>query len=408
MENHGIRALQHAQQIVAAYPGRGSATRAEARAAAYVQQTLQKLGLTDIRVQSFSGLRSIWLFLSTAFGLALSGHAAFWLLRHPIGPVPALAITLAAFAAAGFLLWRKTSFKSYPLKDGLPHGPSQNVLAVIPPRQETQQQVVLTANLDSHRAVWWFASDVLVQLYQKLTPVAVYGLAGAPLLYTLAVLTGWQVFAWLALIPALVQFLVWFTGVTADLGAYSSGANDNASSIGILLTLAERLLQAPLEQTEVWLAFTGCGASGCEGMQTLLAEHGPELNEALFLNFERVGIGDRLAALGAGGELEQLILESGKQTGLQPAQGGRTEAFSQGQLLKKRGFASIHIQSLRERTNLPPEWRRLTDTADRLQESALDRAQDFAWAVMEIYRPANKSFSRTPAAAGGKDRINVS
>ncbi len=413
----GKKALYHAQQITNASAGRGSATRAEAKAAAYVQQELLKLGLTDLHVQSFTGLRSIWLFLSLAFGLALAGHGAFWLLKRPLGSVPALIVALAAFVAASYTLWRKSSFQSYALQDSLPHGPSQNVLAIITPLQETHQRVLLTANLDSPRAVWWFAQDVLAQVYKKLAPLAVYGLAGAPLLYALAVFTGWQGLAWLALVPALLHFLVWFTGMTADLGAYSPGANDNASSVGLLLALAERLRQAPLEQTEVWLAFTGCGASGCEGMQTLLAEFGPELKEALFLDFERVGIGDRLVYTQNKGvrrikplsaELEKLIRETGQLTGTQPVQVCWAEALGQGQLLSVGGLACVGIRSLRQGSDVAPEGGRLTDTANRLQESALERAQDFAWAVLQAYNPANKSFSRRPERAGGDERINKS
>ena len=110
--------------------------------------------------------------------------------------------------------------------------------------------------------------------------------------YFLAVLTRWQLFAWLGLILAVFHFLGWFTGVTADLGRYSPGANDNASGVGTILALAERLKGQPLEHTEIWLAFTGCEESGCDGVLALIKEHGNALREALFIDFEMVGIGD--------------------------------------------------------------------------------------------------------------------
>lgn len=91
MENHSDpsalwaqRALRHASEVTNASPGRGSATRAEAQAAEYVKSQLTGLGIADIRLQPFHGLRSIWLFFSLAFGMALVGHAAFWLLRLPL------------------------------------------------------------------------------------------------------------------------------------------------------------------------------------------------------------------------------------------------------------------------------------------------------------------------------------
>jgi len=140
------RALRHARGVANASPGRGSATQAEAQAADYVKTQLAGLGVADIRQLPFRGLRSIWLFFSLAFGMALVGHAAFWLLRAPIGWLAALVITCTAFAMSAFLLWRKLTFRNYPLQESLPQGPSQNVIARLPlkkrqPLQRTRRKV---------------------------------------------------------------------------------------------------------------------------------------------------------------------------------------------------------------------------------------------------------------------------
>jgi len=99
----GQRALDHVKSILALAPGgRGSATKAEARAAEYVRARLADLGAADARLQTFRGLRSIWLFLALAYGFALIGHAAFWLLRRPLGGAPALGISILSFAFGAF------------------------------------------------------------------------------------------------------------------------------------------------------------------------------------------------------------------------------------------------------------------------------------------------------------------
>jgi hypothetical protein len=116
------RALSHASHITNASPGRGSATENEARAAGYVHEHLSRIGIGNLHIQEFSGLRSIWFFLALAFGFALFGHAAFWLLRSPLGILPALLISLVAFAFSGFMLFRKFTFRDYPLRKTLPHG----------------------------------------------------------------------------------------------------------------------------------------------------------------------------------------------------------------------------------------------------------------------------------------------
>jgi hypothetical protein len=382
------KALEYAQQITSIAPGRGSATQAEAQAATLVQEHLKNIGFQDIRLQAFLGLRSFWLFISLAFGLALAGHGAFWLLAQPIGIWPALAVTLACFAFGGYILWRKFTFRSYPLQSSLPHGPSQNILAVIPPAGESRQQIVLVAHLDSHRAVWWFASDFLVKAMTILTPLGIFGMILAPLLYLLADLTGWMGLTYLTLILAVLHFVAWFTGVTADLGAYSPGANDNASAVGSVLALAERLKEQPLQHTQVWLAFTGCEETGCDGMRAFLGKYGTELKKAIFLDFELVGIGERLAYLKTEGvirprrispELEKRVLSVGAEFAIQPLRAAQFGAFTEGGAAWEYGFEAVCLLVLRQGSSLLPEWHRLTDRADRLQASALEKAHHFAW-----------------------------
>jgi hypothetical protein len=386
-------ALTLAAEITNASPGRGSATQAEAHAAETVRRRLVSLSVMDIRQQPFWGLRSIWLFFALACGLTLVGHAAYWLLSGPAGWQVALPLSLAAFSLSAFLLWRKLTFQDYPLRQSLPHGDSQNVVAVLPAVAEVYQRVVLVAHLDSHRAVWAFAGDRLLRLGMGIVPVAIYGVLAAPLLYLLAQFTQWTIFAWAALPFALVHFIAWFTGVTADLGPYSPGANDNASAVGTLLALVERMKQEPLAHTEVWLAFTGCEESGCDGMRAFLDEYGAALKDALFIDFELVGIGERLAYLQSEGMLrkqsipppvERLALRVGQDFGgLFPIKAAAFGAFTENGVLLEKGFCSLCLMVLRQDSTLLPEWHRLTDRPDRLQVEALDLAHRFAWALLQ-------------------------
>jgi len=385
----GERALEHAR--VLARRGRGSATQAEREAADYVQGKLAQLGVEDIQRQPFRGLRSLWLFLSLAFGLALVGHAAMWMLSDALGKWQALAVSLIAFGMSGYLLWRKFTFRSYPLLEMLPHGPSQNVLAVIPPQGEVQQRVVLVSHLDSHRAVVWYANDWLVRIYTLVAPLVVWGVVAAPLLYALRVITDFPVFGWLGMALGLLHFLGWFTGVTADLGPYSPGANDNAAAVGVVLALAERLTEAPLSRTEVRLAFTGCEETGCDGMLNLLREQGEVLKDALFIDLELPGIGERLVYLPAEGvvrrkripeAVEQLVLQVGEDFNLQAASGSTTGYFTEAGAAWEHGFKAVCLVTLPAGTNLLPEWHRLTDRPERLQPEALGRMGEMVWGVL--------------------------
>ena len=386
------RSLAEASALSPQVPGRGSATEAEARAASYVSDRLAELGLADVRRLAFDGLRSIWLFLALAFGFALTGHVAYWLLRRPLGELLAWLFSCSAFAFAAYLMWRKFTFRDYPLRASLPHGPSQNVVTTISPAGEVRRKVIFIAHLDSHRAVWWFATDFLVALYAVVSPLAVYGLVLAPLAYGLAAISGLTVLSWVGLGFGLLHFVAWFTGMTADTGPYSPGANDNASAVGVALSLAERLNEQPLAQTEVRFAFTGCEETGCDGMRAFLDEYGGELSGALFVDFELVGIGERLVYLQSEGvarrrrispEVESLLKHVGSQQDLQAIPGSGFGAFTETGVVWERGLQGATLLALREGSTLLPEWHRMSDTPDRLQPETLGRVHELAWALLQ-------------------------
>lgn len=392
------KAFLHIQNICRASYGRGSATGMEHKAAEYVLTHLRTLNIHDIETQSFRGLRSIWLFLAFSFGIALSGHASYWLLSPALGNLIAAAISIPIFGFSGYLVYRKFSFHDYPLRRFLPHGPSQNVIARIPPTGEANKRIVLIGHLDSHRAVLWFANDILVRIYGYSTPIAMYGIAAAPLLYLTSALSNLGFFAWLGGILILPHLLVWFTGMTADLGVYSPGANDNASAIGSLLALAERLQASPLQNTEVWLGFTGCEETGCDGMINLLQKHGQALEDALFIDLELVGIGNRLVYLQNEGvlfpkdipsDVKTFIEQAGESHGLKPIRVGRFGAFTETGVVWEYGFKGVTLLALRENNDLLPEWHRLSDTPDNLDVSTLAKIHTLVWKILQEYDEAH-------------------
>ncbi len=389
--NYARRALEHAANLTNLYP-RGSATPGEGRAAEYVRKQLSLLGAGAVQVQTFAGLRSLWLFAALAFGSALAGHAAFWLLRRPLGGAAAWVLSALLLGWSAFLLWRRFSFRSTPLIQSLPHGPSQNVFAVLPPAGQPQRKVVLLAHLDSHRAVWVFATDLLARLYGLLAPLSLYGVPAAAALYLLSLVDGLGFLAWLALPLALLHFAAWFTGMTADLGPYSPGANDNASAAGSLLAAAERIQRQPLAHTETWLVFTGCEETGCDGLQAFLGRFGSELQDALWLDLELVGIGECLAYLGSEGLLPRRRISGEVETLLRaaaPAGLARLDlpagAFTEMGLVWARGGRGACLTAQPAAGPALPEWHRLSDRPEKLQENALQQTHDLLWSLLQRY-----------------------
>jgi Zn-dependent M28 family amino/carboxypeptidase len=193
---------------------------------------------------------------------------------------------------------------------------------------------------------------------------------------------------------ALFHFLAWFTGVSADLGRYSPGANDNAAAVGTILALAERLKAQPLQNTEVWLTFTGCEESGCDGMLAVLKEHGSKLKDALFVDFELVGIGDRLSYVQEEGNLqrhtipeqvEALVNEVGKPYSLHPVRIPPAGSFTEAGTLWEYGYKAVCFSAHYQESPLLPEWHRLTDSPDRLQVTTLERIQALAWDLLQRF-----------------------
>src|SRR5690606_3669457 len=100
---------------------------------------------------------------------------------------------------------------------------------------------------------------------------------------------GWN---WLRKPTALALFSALPLTLLDESGPFVAGANDNASGVACLIGLGAVVNAEPLENTEVWLAFTGAEESGCQGIHHLLDAHRVELANAYFIDFERVGAGD--------------------------------------------------------------------------------------------------------------------
>ena len=409
----GKRALEYAQKIAllatipsqdeddpvnqkapGLLPGRGSATLAENKAAEIVLQQLIKFGILDVESHNFQGLRSIWLFIAQSFGFILAGHGAYWLLTRPTGAMPAVGISAVLFALGGYLLWCKFTFRTTPLQESLPHGTSQNVLAALHPTGEVRQRLVLISHLDSHRAVFWYANDLSLLIYRLGVWLGIYGILAAPLCYFLAGITSLPFFAYLGGVFAIAHFTAWLTGMTADLGPYSPGANNNASGVGCLLTLAERIHSEPLKHTEVHLAFTGCEATGCVGLLELLHMHGESLKDALWLDLEMNGIGDHLVYLNREGMLrkrhivpviETALNQAADQAGipLETLDAGSLEFFTEAGALWEHGYVAACLVSMPAGKPSLPEYRRPSDTLDRLDPAALDRSHRLVWQLIQ-------------------------
>jgi hypothetical protein len=140
------------------------------------------------------------------------------------------------------------------------------------------------------------------------------------------------------------------------------------------------------------VTFTGCEETGADGMITFLENAGEQLGEALFINFELVGIGERLVYLRSEGvvrkrrissAVESLILAVNPEHALEAINGAGLGVFTETGVVWEYGYQGVCLVTLKKGSPLLPEWHRLTDTTDRLQADALHRVHEFAWALLQ-------------------------
>lgn len=72
---------------------------------------------------------------------------------------------------------------------------------------------------------------------------------------------------------------------------HSRGANDNASGVAALLSLAERFATEPIPNVDVYLVATGSNQAWMSGARQLVKSHRLDKATSFFVNLDRVGIG---------------------------------------------------------------------------------------------------------------------
>jgi hypothetical protein len=173
-----------------------------------------------------------------------------------------------------------------------------------------------------------------------------------------------------------------------------SGANDNASGVATALRLADRF-GGSLEHFDVWTLFTGAQEPLALGMIGFLKHHRNELSKdrTVFLNIDEVGAGTvrytrregLLAGVRSHDQLVELceeIAEDDEDTGAFGAKAITERTNSDAYAARFRGYSAITI-TCRGAMGYTPEHHAPTDTPDRIDEKALERAQGFCCELIE-------------------------
>jgi hypothetical protein len=392
----GKRALGHVRVLAQEIGARGATSDGERRAAEYVRDQLHGLELSGVRLQPFQGATSGWMPWSIAFSLAAWGMLIGLLFGRTGG-----AAAVALYLLAAWIIYRELyptagSISGYPVRRWLWRAESHNVLGVAPPAGAIKQRVVLMSYLDSGRVSSPFENQHGQRRVGCMIPVLFLSLLLSAGTYLMAAITANVVFYFFALLLLFPQIGALLVSLRIERRSFSPGANKNASGLGTLLALAERLTETPLTQTEVWLLATGCRETGGDGVVAFLKAHGRALSNATFVALESVGVGERVIYLTGEGALwstlysvETLELAARAADRCRrsfPINAGRHRSGPTPMgVIVRSGFAGTGINALPEGRAAGDRRHQRDDTFETVHPETLARVHAFAWQLLQEF-----------------------
>lgn len=357
---------------------RGAGSDGEKAAASYILRSFSNSDI-EVDVESFSTWHSDLQGTIIVYLLAVFAFLAF---RFSF----VLSIIVSIFA---FLAFQMETYSWAVVSRLAKRSAASNIIGRVKPREESAQLVVLVANYDTPKSSP-LGSPSLARYYRALyvasfvsiTMIMVLSIGGqgASLLKISdnVVFLVWLFFSPFALcLLGLAFAMAWGEGRSQP----TAGANDNASGVGVMLSVLAAVAANPLENTTVWGVATARGSAGARGMVQFLKRHRSELRDACIVNIDHVGRGPTRVLTREGVMLGFRASRKVVELTFRAARGSRSIKLEKGKCRVKksdalvatvRGFRAVTIAGCAGGTF--PGWRNDGDTYDRIQRGALDRA----------------------------------
>jgi hypothetical protein len=377
--------LKHVRYLSVDIGARGPTRPGERRGALYALAQFNMMGLKPI-FETFDSAGSIFHPHLLGSGLILLAFILFPLSGRTTAILAAL---LSIFVLICELL--ELSFQNNPFRMIVPKAESQNVFAVIPPAGEHLRDLVLVGHMDSQRAAIIFSSRRWVKVYDRFTMVVFASFILQIIVYTLAIFLDIP-WAWYASIPtAVCAILLSVMCLQAEATPFTAGANDNASAVGMVLTLAEEFAAHPLQNTRIHAVCTGCEEVQHYGMIDFYKRHQAGLKNPTALVFEMLGCASpawltkegiivpfkadpRLVRMA-----ERLAAEH-PEWEAHPAvtSGGNTEMAD----ALRRKIPAISITGMTREGSLP-YWHQRADTFDKMNPALMEKTWNMTRAMID-------------------------
>ena len=351
---------------------RPSASAGERRAADWICEQMAAAG-ADARVERERAHGTYWVplgLMTAAAGLA--GLGARSRARRLLASVTGVA------AAAGIV--DDVSAGPHHFRRLLPQRSTWNVIAEAGDR-DAKRTLVFVSHHDAAHGGLVFApqlvtltADAFPGWYAKqdTSPQVMAVVAAGPALVALGALGGWG-----SLRAAGVFLALGSTAAFADIGARAvvPGANDNLSSVAVLLELARALQERPVSGVRVLLVSTGSEESFMEGMRGFARRHFPALprDSTEFVCLDSVGSPELLVIGGEGmlrireytPELRKHLADLAVRAGVELRPSLRLGLATDGLIALKAGYHTAAIGSVTE-YKFPSNYHSPNDTPENV------------------------------------------
>jgi hypothetical protein len=218
---------------------------------------------------------------------------------------------------------------------------------------------------------------------------------------------------WIIFAPFPIYLLIMALLMTSGeaRGFYTAGANDNASGVGVMLSIMAAIAANPLEHTTVLGVATARGFAGGRGMIALLKHRKRTLKDAFIINLDHIGRGDtriitREGVMFGFHSSRKLIRLSMKvvaaSKSLKVEKGKCRLKKSDAMVANARGFQAITVGGTTKGRYYG--WRNADDVFEKIQRGSLDKAVRFVHLMLEeidrsMSRPRKVGLSRRRKSA---------
>ncbi|MCI0396363.1 MAG: M28 family metallopeptidase [Chloroflexi bacterium] len=389
------RLMDHVRCLAREIGPRPSTSPQERQAADYVKRTLRSLDVANIWEQRFQSQNSLgWATIPYLLAGALAAPLA-WAGGRAGRLLGGLLLLAGAFGLHRFSLGRPPFFQRL-----IATGPSQNVIARFPPAGEAQRHLYLIGHLDTNKQRF-LAPLPWPGLVRPLNTASLVLAALGGLTLLLDALLNHRRRATWQWLPGAIPLSFLPALFFDEAQPHVDGANDNASAVAVLLTVAEALQRQPLQNTEVTLLFTGCEEVICVGIEEYLQKYAPPRENSYWIDLEMVGTGNLCFVTRHGINHfshytpdPEMVALAARAAGKHPQLnviGKEMLILEEVANLRHHGYKAICLAGFGDDGYLA-NWHRLSDNLDNIEPETLERAARYTWALMqEVDRIANKN-----------------